>query len=96
MLEYYCNDSNAKLLITTPEYAEAMHRVAKNLNKPLFILDDKLRQNSMQKQPTRKSDMEGGLSFDFYNKNNALILYTSGTTGNPKGIYSYILLKFFP
>lgn len=86
MIEYYCNNSNAKLLVTTPEYADVMHRVSKNLNKPLFILDDRIRQNCMQKQSTRKTDMEAGLSFDFYNKSNALILYTSGTTGNPKGV----------
>ncbi|XP_017771988.1 PREDICTED: acyl-CoA synthetase family member 3, mitochondrial [Nicrophorus vespilloides] len=86
LLEYYCNDSNAKLLVTIPEYAELMNRVAKNCNKQLLVLDDKLRQNATQKVPSRQCDMDAGLSKDFYNRSNSMILYTSGTTGNPKGV----------
>lgn len=84
-MEYYCDDSNAKLLVTTPEYSELMHRVAKNTNKKLHVLDNKLRQVSLHKIPEKQGDMEGGLSYDYYNRSKAMILYTSGTTGKPKG-----------
>lgn len=86
LLEYYCNDSNAKLLVCTPEYKEVMYRVARNCNKELLVLDDKMRHNATTMNPTKKVDTEAGLSKDFYNRSNAMILYTSGTTGNPKGV----------
>lgn len=85
MLEYYANDSNSKLLITTREYAELMNKVAKTHNKSLYVLDEQLRQNSTQKIIQNQSDLEDWHLTDFYNKKNAMILYTSGTTGNPKG-----------
>lgn len=89
LLEYYCNDSNAKLLVCTPEYKEVMYRVARNCNKELLVLDDKMRHNATTMNPTKKVDTEAGLSKDFYNRSNAMILYTSGTTGNPKGKYVF-------
>lgn len=91
LLEYYANDSNAKLIITTLEYAELMQRVCKNSKIKLLVLDDKLRQNTTQMNPTKKIDMEAGLSPDFYNKSNAMILYTSGTTGQPKGMFLFLI-----
>lgn len=86
MLEYYVMDCNAKLLVCPKKYADLMQRVAKNTSKPLYVLDEKLCQGSARKFPSKKSDMEAGLSPDFYNRANAMILYTSGTTGNPKGV----------
>lgn len=85
-LLYYANDCNSKLLISSPEYADLAHRVAKNTGTKLLVLDEKLKQNAIEKVPQNKSDLEAGLSADFYNRGNAMILYTSGTTGNPKGM----------
>jgi malonyl-CoA/methylmalonyl-CoA synthetase len=86
ILLYYTNDTNASLLITTEKYVDLMQRVAKNTNTNLHVLDDKLRLNTTEKVATIKSDLEAPLSLSFYSNNNAMILYTSGTTGNPKGV----------
>lgn len=85
LLLYYANDSNAKLIVTVPELVDTVEQIAKNTGIPLHVLDDKMQENCKEKVPTKSSDMEAGLSSSFYNKENAMILYTSGTTGNPKG-----------
>lgn len=71
------------------EYADLMQSVANKTNKKLLVLEDKLRLHSTRNIPKKTEDLEGGLPADFYVKNNAMILYTSGTTGNPKGIYFF-------
>lgn len=88
ILEYYVSDTNSKLLITTSKHKELIHNIGKKTNASVYILDDELCKTSMQKVAEKQDDMEGGLSYDFYNKNNAMILYTSGTTGKPKGNYN--------
>lgn len=45
LLMYYANDSKSKLLITTPEYADLMSRVATNASTKLHVLDDRLKLN---------------------------------------------------
>lgn len=85
ILLYYANDTNSKLLITTPKYAELMQKVSKNIHSPVYVLDNKLKLNCAQKHAESRSDLEGGQPSEFYDKNNAMILYTSGTTGSPKG-----------
>lgn len=88
ILLYYANDSNSKLIITTPEYCELMQRVSRNTQARLHVLDDKMKLNCVQKKPSTQSDLEAGLPLDFYDTSNAMVLYTSGTTGSPKGKYS--------
>lgn len=94
LLLYYCNDTNSKLLITVPKYADLTHRVVKNTDTKLYILNDKLQQTATEVTPKNDNDLRAGLSADFYNKADAMILYTSGTTGNPKGTHLFFYTFF--
>lgn len=86
ILLYYANDTSSKLLITTPQFSDLMHRISSNTGSRLHVLDDKMRLSATLKCTDNPADLEGGQSNGFYDKNSAMILYTSGTTGNPKGV----------
>lgn len=81
-LLYYASDSKASFLIATKAYADLMHRVSKNTNAGLHIIEP----STKLELAAKPSDFDLPLSLNFYSKSNALILYTSGTTGNPKGV----------
>lgn len=71
-----------------------MQRVSKVTQATLHVLDDKMKMNCVDKKIVSQSDMEGGLQQEFYDTSNALILYTSGTTGSPKG--NMLVFKLVP
>lgn len=96
ILEYYIKDSDAKVLITTPQFLPLVEPIAKSSNRQLIVLDDTLRMLAMKldgKQGNNKGHFEfesgelpeAGLDGNFYSNNDALFIYTSGTTGKPKG-----------
>lgn len=97
--EYYISNSEASLVVTTPEYADALQHLVVKSGAKLLILDEALRVLAMQVAPKSTllpskpepslwdelQPLEGGLDPQFYSDSDAMIIYTSGTTGPPKG-----------
>ncbi|XP_075238541.1 acyl-CoA synthetase family member 3 [Lycorma delicatula] len=128
MLEYFVRDSDADLLVTTPEYENIIHEVNLKTGRPFIVLDNSISNQARSTEcgvnvdATRSkilgsSDMSNGiispvtyaadsitdsdvllnnekktdpvkikLPAKFYRENNAMIVYTSGTTSQPKGV----------
>lgn len=104
ILEYYIKDSDASLIIATPEFQNIAQPLATKLDKKLLLVHHDLLKADVKGQqqddetsyldPKRENlvqlnesiVVEGCLNGEFYRDANALILYTSGTTGNPKGV----------
>ncbi|KAF5301122.1 hypothetical protein FQR65_LT08952 [Abscondita terminalis] len=81
LIEYYVDDSESDLLITTTQFSELMQKVSANTRKKLMVLDENLQQNTLKKS---SNDVEKPEDVD--SNKNAMIVYTSGTTGKPKGV----------
>lgn len=89
LIEYYLKDSDAQIIITVPEFAPLLEPIAKSLKIPIKIVNRELIPAADNSNPFAANKQQEILQeipdASFYAKSNALILYTSGSTGPPKG-----------
>lgn len=74
MLEYFIKHSESKVVVTTAQYADKMKRITDTVGSKLHVVNF----DAISKDPVKNPERT-------VNANNALILFTSGTTGLPKG-----------
>ena len=83
LLEYYIDDAKCSHLIVSPEYEKMLRPLAEKFKLPLIIITNKDIESGKNKKQLQSVDQK---QLDIFSKNSddALILYTSGTTGKPK------------
>lgn len=74
-LRYTIENSDAEILVVSPEYADLLRPLATEKGLWFIILDKNLERNT-----------EGGILPNIDEHRRAMILYTSGTTNLPKGV----------
>lgn len=80
VLEYYIKDSQSALLVSTRAYADSLQPIAKELDLPLVVIDE------VPKTETFAASKQKAEEWKRLKHKDAQILYTSGTTGPPKGV----------
>ncbi|KAG5674326.1 hypothetical protein PVAND_004302 [Polypedilum vanderplanki] len=86
LLEFYIQDSETNLIITTPQYEEKLKPLADKLKKPLHVIDQAALIDAESTNLDEESLLCNLPKGSFYKKSPALFLYTSGTTSKPKGV----------
>ena len=83
LLDYYIDDAKCSHLIASPEYEQLLRPLADKFKIPLIVIGGK-DIDLGAKTETLKSLKQQELDLFSTRSDDALILYTSGTTGKPK------------
>lgn len=94
MLEYFINDSDAKVILTTVQFEDIVRPLAEKFNQKYLLLEDHI---TLDFKPLGKTSFEENYKVEMLNTDNnisdeqffdlnAMIIYTSGSTGSPKGV----------
>lgn len=94
LLEYYIDDAKCSHLIVSPEYEQLLRPLADKFKLPLVVITKKDIELGQNKQKLQSSTQQ---QLDIFSKNSddALILYTSGTTGKPKVKFPSLNFEFY-
>lgn len=85
MYDYMIEDCNASIVISSDEYAAKLEPIAKKKEVDLMLLTDV---NQDHHGASSKELTAVEKSEQCWDERDALIVYTSGTTGRPKGVLS--------
>ncbi|XP_060851491.1 malonate--CoA ligase ACSF3, mitochondrial isoform X2 [Rhopalosiphum padi] len=94
MLEYFINDSDAKVILTTAQFENIVRPLAEKFNQKYLLLEDHI---TLDFKPLGKISFEennkvemltidNNITDEQFFDSNAMIIYTSGSTGSPKGV----------
>ncbi|XP_072948009.1 malonate--CoA ligase ACSF3, mitochondrial [Epargyreus clarus] len=92
MLKYFLQDCGASLVVCTQEYEKTLRPIALETSKPLLTTtragQEEPTQDKLGLQLTPKTEIlaDTGRSNSWYGNNDAMLIYTSGTTSKPKGV----------
>lgn len=93
MLEYFLNDSDAKVILTTTQFEDIVRPLAEKLSRKYLLFEDHI---NLDFKPLGKTlfeenekvellNVDNDITDETYFNSNAIIIYTSGSTGPPKG-----------
>lgn len=93
MLEYFLNDSDSKVILTTAEFENIVSPLAEKLKQKYLLLEDHVTMNFKplgktsfeENEEVEMLSIDNNISDELYFDSNAMIIYTSGSTGPPKG-----------
>ena len=85
MYDYMIEDCNASIVISSGEYSAKLEPIAKKKDVQLMFLTD-LEQDDQSTSSTDLTEVER--YEQSWDQRDAMIVYTSGTTGRPKGVLS--------
>lgn len=99
MLEYFLNDSDTKVILTTAQFEDIVQPLAEKLEQKYLLLEDHVtldfkplgKTSFEENDEVKMLNIENNISDEQHFDSNAMIIYTSGSTGPPKGNLIYYL-----